>query len=35
MAGLQDIWPRVSILWVRSNVRCPVRAAARAASVPA
>ena len=35
MAGLQLIWPRVSMLWVRSRVRAPARAAARAASVPA
>ena len=33
--GLQDIWPRVSMLWVRSSVLHPSRAAARAASVPA
>ena len=35
MAGLQDIWPRVSMLWVKSNVLQPIRAAARQASVPA
>ncbi len=34
-AGLQLICPSVSMLWVRSNVRAPMRAAARAASVPA
>ncbi len=33
--GLQDIWPRVSRACVSSSVRAPVRAAARAASVPA
>src|ERR1700681_279619 len=33
--GLQDIWPRVSMLWVRSSVRRPARAAASVASVPA
>lgn len=33
--GLQDICPNVSILWVRSNVVAPLRAAASAASVPA
>ena len=35
MAGLQDISPRVSILWVSSRVRAPVRADAAAASHPA
>jgi len=35
MAGLQLIWPSASMLWVTSNVRQPIRAAARAASVPA
>ena len=35
IAGLQDIWPMVSILWVNSKVREPIRAAASAASVPA
>jgi hypothetical protein len=35
MAGLQLIAPIVSRLWVTSSVRAPVRAAARAASVPA
>ena len=35
MAGLQDIWPIVSMLWVRSSVEAPTRAAASAASVPA
>src|SRR5260221_402713 len=34
-AGLQLIWPSVSMLCVRSSVRTPIRAAARAASVPA
>ena len=24
--GLQDIWPRVSMLWVSSSVRQPMRA---------
>lgn len=33
--GLQDIWPRVSMLWVNSRVWQPIRAAASAASVPA
>ena len=33
--GLQDIWPSVSMLWVSSSVRRPMRAAASAASVPA
>ena len=33
--GLQDICPRVSMLWVSSSVRAPIRAAASAASVPA
>src|SRR5690606_8174893 len=35
MAGLQDICPRVSMLWVNSRVFAPMRAAAAAASVPA
>ena len=35
IAGLQDIWPRVSTLWVSNRVRQPMRAAARQASVPA
>src|SRR5688572_15577915 len=35
MAGLHDIWPIVSTLWVTSNVRAPTRAAAAAASQPA
>src|SRR5690554_3973371 len=35
MAGLQDICPRVSMLWVSSRVCEPMRAAANAASVPA
>src|SRR5580698_7130632 len=35
MAGLQLIWPRVSMLWVSRSVRAPMRAAASAASVPA
>ena len=35
MAGLHDICPRVSILWVNNRVLMPMRAAARAASVPA
>ena len=35
MDGLQDIWPSVSMLWVSSSVRLPIRAAASAASVPA
>src|SRR5438094_447993 len=35
MAGLQLIWPTVSMLWVRSRVRAPMRAQASAASVPA
>src|SRR5690606_12835691 len=35
MAGLQLIWPRVSTLWVSSRVFTPMRAAAKAASVPA
>src|SRR5581483_8272018 len=35
MAGLQDIWPRVSMFWVSSRVRRPMRADASAASVPA
>jgi hypothetical protein len=35
IAGLQDICPSVSMLWVRSSVRQPIRAAARQASVPA
>src|ERR1700694_796185 len=35
MEGLHDIWPRVSMLWVRSSVRLPILAAASAASVPA
>ena len=30
MAGLQDISPMVSILWVSSRVRAPARAAAAA-----
>ena len=33
--GLQLIWPKVSMLWVSSSVLHPMRAAARAASVPA
>ncbi len=35
MAGLQLIAPMVSILWVSNRVCAPVRAAARAASLPA
>ena len=35
MAGLQDIWPMVSRFIVTSRVSAPMRAAARAASVPA
>ena len=35
MAGLQLICPSVSMLWVSSSVRAPMRAAASAASVPA
>ena len=35
IAGLQLIWPKVSILCVNNNVCAPIRAAARAASVPA
>ena len=35
MAGLQDISPMVSILWVSSSVRAPSAAAAAAASQPA
>ncbi len=35
MAGLQLIGPSVSMLWVSSRVRAPMRAAASAASVPA
>ena len=35
MAGLQDISPMVSKLWVTSAVRAPRRAAAAAASQPA
>src|SRR3981081_3481251 len=34
-AGLQLIWPSVSMLWVSRRVRAPIRAAASAASVPA
>src|ERR1051325_6237456 len=33
--GLQDICPRVSMLWVSKRVLAPDRAAANAASVPA
>jgi hypothetical protein len=33
--GLQLIWPSVSMDWVSSSVRAPMRAAASAASVPA
>src|SRR5262245_38376372 len=33
--GLQDIWPSVSMLCVRSSVFAPERAAASADSVPA
>ena len=33
--GLHDIWPIVSILCVSSSVFCPMRAEAKAASVPA
>ncbi|MBK6805010.1 MAG: hypothetical protein IPG84_09210 [Betaproteobacteria bacterium] len=32
--GLQDIWPSVSMLCVRSSVATPMRAEASAASVP-
>jgi hypothetical protein len=35
MAGLQLIWPTVSQLIVNSAVRQPIRADARAASIPA
>ena len=35
IAGLQLIWPSVSMLCVSSSVRRPMRAAASAASVPA
>ena len=35
IAGLQLIWPIVSMLWLSSRVRAPLRAAASAASVPA
>jgi hypothetical protein len=35
MAGLQLIWPIVSMLWLSRSVRAPQRAAAKAASVPA
>ena len=35
MAGLQPIWPMVSRFVVKSAVRAPMRAAAKAASVPA
>ena len=35
MEGLHDIWPRVSMLCVRSSVLRPIRADASAASVPA
>ena len=35
IAGLQDICPSVSTLWVSKRVRQPMRAAARQASVPA
>ena len=35
MAGLHDISPTVSSLWVSSRVRAPVRAEAAAASQPA
>ncbi len=35
MAGLQDISPMVSTLWVSSSVRAPERADAAAASQPA
>ena len=33
MAGLQLIWPSVSMLWVSRSVRTPIRAAANAASL--
>src|SRR5690606_8601991 len=35
MAGLQDICPSVSTLWVSNRVLQPIRADASAASVPA
>src|SRR5207244_9292326 len=35
MAGVQLTWPTVSMRWVRSRVRAPMRAQASAASVPA
>ena len=35
MAGLQDISPIVSSLWVSNRVRAPTRADAAAASQPA